>query len=184
MLPRTLSLVVASLLVAVALAGCAKEEQPPPDSTTTTPTTPTGTTPTTPTDNGTATPPVTPSPAPVSDKGAIQGQFEKSWTIDVPAISPKNVAINFNLTGAQAGAPVTAHVTLVLTGPDNAVLKTAQLGLGGDGDKVAWTLSAGDIGSAGPLTLKATTGASPGGPLPGVPSGGVGNYDLYAYVEY
>lgn len=171
------------LLLAASLAGCAKET-PPPDSSTTT-TTPTGSTPTTtPTGNGTTTPPATPNPDPVTDKGAMQGPFDKTWTVDVPAISPKNVAINFNMTGAQPGAPVTAHVSLVLTGPDGKVLKTAELGLGGNGDKVAWTLSAGDIVSAGALTLKATTGASPGGPAPGIPSGGIANYELYAYVEY
>lgn len=173
------------LVSALAISGCVKKDTTEPTPTTSTPTTsttPTGTTPTSPTNGGNSTPPK-PTTTAVVDKGAIQGQFEKAWTINVPVVSPASVTVLFNVTGAQAGAPATAAVYLVFTDPAGKVLKSATLGLGGD-PGVKWSFTAADITSTGDYKLKATSQAATG-PVPtGLPSGGVANYDLYAKVDY
>ena len=143
-----------------------------------------GTTTTPPTGNGT-TPGggSTPSPAPVEDAGAVQGPFEKSWTLSVPQVSPRAVTVLFNLTGAQPGVPATAKVHLEFISPDGTVLKSTDVGLGGSGESVAWTFGPADIQTTGDYVVRATaTAAAPG--APGLPSGGVGNYQFYGLVEY
>lgn len=183
---RRWPILAALLVAALATAGCAKEEDMPPgdDGTTTTTTPPTGgATTTTPPTNGTgggATPP--PAQKPVEDAGTINGPFDKSWTIPVPQVSPKVVTVLFNLTGAQAGAPATARVHLDFVSPDGTVLKSAVVGLG-ESPSVAWAFQPADIPTAGDYVVKASAAPSPGG-APGLPSGGVANYQLYALVEY
>lgn len=180
-----------ALLVTAALAGCTSDA-PPADGTTTPPTgtTPTGGTGTTPTGGtGTTTPPTSggnttnppANPAPVTASGQIAGPFEEEWAIPVPAVSPRAMTIQFNLTGAQPGAPVTASVFLVLKDPQGATVKSANLGLGGSGDKVDWAFSAADVTATGDYKLQATARSDL--PQP-VPSGGVANYQLTATVTY
>lgn len=179
---RLWSILVVLLASTVALAGCAKKSDPPPADTTPTPTTVTGTTPTTPTTN--VTPPPKPTVAPVKDTGQIQGQFDKSWKISLPAVSPKELAVLFNLTGVQAGAPPTAVVGLTLNGPDGKSLKAATIGLGQSANSVAWKLGPSEAQLTGDYTLKVTAQAPPA-PVPTtVPSGGAAIYDLLMQVEY
>ena len=178
---RARSLLVLVLLASVALGGCRPSSRTPPTDTTPTGSTPTGTTPTTPTTNGTTPPP---SVQPVKASGAIQGPFEQAWKITLPAVAPKSFTVAFNLTGVQPGAPPTAVVNILLSGPDGKAIKTATVGLGQSSDKVAWTLGASEAGTVGDYTLKATAQAPPA-PVPTtVPSGGVANYDLLMTVEY
>lgn len=182
---RRWPILAALLVAALATAGCAKEEDTPPgdDGTTTTTTPPTGgVTTTTPPTNGTGGGNPPPAQAPIEDSGAVNGPFDKSWTIPVPQVSPKVVTVLFNLTGAQPGAPVTARVHLDFVSPDGTVLKSAVVGLG-ESPSVAWAFQPADIPTAGDYVLKASA-ASPGAGAPGLPSGGVANYQLYALVEY
>lgn len=173
---------LAMLLAAAALtAGCTSDDEPGDGTTTTSP--PTGTTTATPPPGGNTTPPPGPAPQPVTDAGSIAGPFEKSWTITVPRLSPRAVTVNFNLTGAQAGAPPTAKVYLEFASPDGAVLKSTSVGLGGSGDSVAWSFTAADIAVTGDYVLRASA-SPPAAGAPGLPSGGVANYELYALVEY
>lgn len=147
-------------------------------------TTPTGGTTTPPTGNGT-TPGGggAPSTAPITDAGAVQGPFEKSWTLAVPQVSPRMVTVLFNLTGAQAGVPPTARVHLEFLSPEGQALKSTDVGLGGSGEAVAWTFGPADVPTPGDYVVRAS--ASPPAPgAPGLPSGGVGNYQFYAHVEY
>jgi hypothetical protein len=185
--PR-LTLVLVLLVVASAIAaGCIKKEDTNPPPSTTPPSggsPPTGTTPT-PTDNGTGTGGGTPPPQtqPVKDSGQIQGQFEKSWTLTVPVVAPRDVVVLFNLTGAQAGAPPTAQVYLTFSDPNGKMLKSATIGLNGPAN-VQWAFTAADITATGSYTLKATSQPATA-PLPqGLPSGGLANYDLFAKVDY
>lgn len=180
--PGGVLLVVLVLAVAIASAGCVKKDNPPPDATMTTPTG-TSSTPTPPTGGANGTSSTKPVVTPVTAKGAIQGPFDMTWKINVPQVSPKDLIVNFNLTGAQPGAPPTASVYLVLSGPDSKAIKTATIGLGGSGDKVAWTLGS-EAAAIGDYTLKATTQPAPGPAPTGLPSGGVANYDLFMGVDY
>jgi glucose/arabinose dehydrogenase len=178
---RARSILLVLALAGVALAGCTKKTDEPP-TTTPTPTATTGATPTTPTTNTTPAP--KPTVAPVTASGAIQGPFEGTWKIALPAVAPKSLAVSFNLTGAQPGAPPTAVVSLVLTGPDAKAIKTATIGLGQSANAVAWTLGPADATTVGDYTLKATSQAPPA-PVPtNVPSGGVANYALRMAAEY
>lgn len=181
---RRWSILALLLAAAVLTAGCTKGDggdggqattsTPPTGTTTTTPTTPTGN----------ATPPPRPSPAPVTDSGPIQGQFEKSWTLTVSQVSPRAVTVLFNLTGAQAGAPPTARVHLQFIGPDGAVVTSANIGLGEAGNAVGWTFGPADVPATGDYVVRATASPSPAPGGPGLPSGGVGNYQFFGLVEY
>ena len=179
------TLLVLLLAAATLTAGCTKDDGG--DGGGDGNTTPTGggtTTTTPPTQNGT-TPGggSVPQTAPVEDAGAIQGPFEKSWVLNVPQVSPRAITVLFNLTGAQPGVPATAKVHLEFLGPDGAVLKSTDVGLGGSGEAVAWTFGPTDAQTTGDYVVRATaTAAAPG--APGLPSGGVGNYQFYGLVEY
>lgn len=183
--PR-LSPLVASLVVLAALAGCVKDDATPPADGGTTPVTSTPT-PTTPgTGGGGGSGGNVQNPPPVTDKGSIQGPFDKSWTVPVPAVSPKAVTVVFNLTGVQAGAPPTASVFLAFKDPDGKTIKSAALGVGGSGNSVNWGFTAADILLTGDYKLVASANPTPGGapaPTP-LPSGGLANYDMSATVEY
>src|SRR5213592_3425158 len=109
---RGVALILVVLAAALAGAGCVKKNEPTPTTdVTSTPTATTGSS-STPTTTTTPTTVTKPSVAPVTDKGQIQGTFDKSWKINVPAISPLDMVVRFNLTGAQPGAPPTALVYL------------------------------------------------------------------------
>lgn len=161
---------VALLLAALLLAGCTGDDAPPAD-------------------DGAAPPPGgsggpsrgAPQPAPqatpVSESGDVSGPFEGAWTIVVPSVGARGLVVDFNLTGAQAGAPPTARVELTLLGPDGAVLETAVAGLGGAADAVHWRLGPSAVAQPGDYVLQAK--AAPGD----LPSGGLARYSLYAAVE-
>lgn len=173
-------ILLATLVLAAALvAGCTNKGTPTPvgNDTNTTP----GVTPTKPgggtTINGTK-----PADTNVTDSGAISGPFSKTWDIAVPNVGFKSAEIQFTLTGAQAGAPVTARVNLQLTDKDGKVVKSDTVGLGGSGDSVDWKLTVAELPAAGTYTLAAVAGAGPA-PAP-VPSVGVANYALTAMVMY
>lgn len=184
---RVHAVLLIGLLVATALAGCTGDDggdaaPTPPTETPPTggsPTTPTG--PTTPTPDDTTTPPPARADVVVTDAGAVQGPFEKSWTLDVPDAGYQAALIQFNLTGAQAGAPVTARVYLSVSGPDGTPLKSGTVGLGG-GNALEYAFSPGEL-PAGSYTVSAMAEPQQGG-VPGVPSFGIGNYELYAIVDY
>lgn len=115
----------------------------------------------------------------LTDSGAIQGPFTKQWDVEVANVGFTNAMVHFALTGAQAGAPPTARVNLVLLDPEGGVVKSAVAGLGGSGDTIEWTFTAADLSTAGTYTLQATAGDQ--APLPSV---GIANYDLMVMVEY
>ena len=179
------TLLVLLLAAATLTAGCTKEDggdggdggntTPTGGGTTTTPPTTNGTTP----GGGNA-----PTTAPVTDAGAVQGPFEKSWTLAVPQVSPRMVTVLFNLTGAQAGVPPTARVHLEFLSPEGQVLKSTDVGLGGSGEAVAWTFGPADVPAPGDYVVRASASATPAPGAPGLPSGGVGNYQFYGHVEY
>jgi hypothetical protein len=172
------------LAAAVLTAGCTKDEGDGQPTTSTPPTGGTTTTPPTTPGGGNSTTPPPASPAPVTDAGAIQGEFTKSWTLTVPALSPRAVTVLFNLTGAQAGAPPTAKVHMEFVAPDGSVLKSTDVGLGGSGNAVSWTFGPADVQATGDYVVRATAAASPVPGGPGLPSGGIANYDFYGAVEY
>jgi hypothetical protein len=181
MLPRAL---LVTLLVATALAaaGCVKNEAAP-----SAPSNGNDHAAPPPSDDGRGSnPPPPPARTPtsthVSDKGSIQGTFEHAWAIAVPAISPKDFTVDFALASAEAGAPVTAIVTLVLTDPDGKLVKTETIGLGQPHESVAWSLAPGDVMKTGDWKLKATAQAPAG--TEGIPSAGVAAWTLAAAVDY
>lgn len=184
---RRWSILLVLLVATTALAaGCTKKDDGGDGGGGDGNTTPTGTTPTSPTGGtgGNSTPQPRPTTQPVTDQGGIQGQFSKSWTLTVPQVSPKLVTVLFNLTGAQPGAPPTALVHLQFAGPDGTVLKSADVGLGASGgNAVAWTFGPADLGATGDYVVSATA-AAPAPGAPGLPSGGVGNFQFYGHVEY
>jgi hypothetical protein len=185
---RLLAVLLAALLSAVALAGCADDAD---DAGTPTPSPePTTPTPTTPGDGGDGgddnetPPPPARADVVVTDAGDVQGPFEKSWTLDVPDAAYRSVLVQFNLTPAQDGAPVTARVYVTFTGPDGAVLQSATVGLGG-APAAEFSFSPGAL-PAGSYTLAATAepSSAPAPGLPGTPSFGVAKFDVYAIADY
>lgn len=114
----------------------------------------------------------------LEDAGMIQGPFQESWDVVVENVAFRSALVEFALQGVQAGAPPAARVQLVLSDPDGAPVKTATLGIGGEGDSVSWTLTNAEIQAAGTYTLQATAQQGP------VPSGGVAQYTLHAVVDY
>lgn len=180
MAPRPL-LATLLLATAVALAGCTSDAPAPappkddaPDAPAAAP----------PAREPAAAPPVPQTrpanPDPTMDDGDIRGAFDKSWDIEAPRVGARGLTVLFNLTGVEAGAPPTATVTLRLVDPDGAPVRTATLGVGGDGNALAWTLQGTEM-MAGTYTLTAQAPA----PGPGsLPSAGLAQYDLYAYAEY
>lgn len=125
---------------------------------------------------------IKPATEPVTAEGSIRGQFEKEWLLEVPTAGFKQTLVEFNLSGVQDGAPPTARVYFALYKPDGSLLKGATLGMGQD-PLVTWTLTNADMPEPGAYLLKAT--AEPQNQSPtGVPSFGLADYELYAYVEY
>lgn len=169
--PRTAFLVGLLLAIAAAMAGCTDKDDGATDGTDDTGGT--GGT------GGNRTTPATPEPFVLEDSGAIAGPFSKAWGIEVENVAFTSAMIHFALSGAQAGAPPTARVNLELQDPEGAIIKSAVLGLGGEGDMVEWTLTPVDLPAAGTYSLVATSGGD--APLPSV---GIANYELAASVTY
>ncbi|HUR68883.1 MAG TPA: hypothetical protein VM370_06520 [Candidatus Thermoplasmatota archaeon] len=159
----------ATLLLATALvSGCTKKGE----DATPTPTTPTGSG-----GNGTASANI--SDFNITESGPIVGPFSQSWSIEVENVAFTSAMIHFALTGAQAGAPPTAHVNLQLIDPDGNEVISDTLGLGGSGNAVDWSFTSADLPAPGTYTLQAVAGSQ--APLPSV---GLANYELSAMVMY
>lgn len=182
MAARKWTLLAALLVVGAALAGCTSpSDSPAPKQPQAQP--PAGEQP------GPADPPAAqpakPAPAPkvepVYDSGAIQGSFEKAWTLDVPTMGFRSADVAFVLTGAQPGAPPTARVYLAFLDPDGKEIKSAILGLGGAANEVTWSFPNGDMPRAGAYRIVATAEPQDDAALPSV---GFANYELAAQVNY
>lgn len=177
---RLPTLLVALALPAALLAGCTAPEDTPSDDTTPQPGPGPG--------PGGSDPPPQDQPesvdaAPVDDSGDIVGPFQKAWELEVATIAFREAHVTFALAGAQAGAPPTASVQFSLLDPDGKVVKTALVGLGGEGDSLEWTLRAADLPSAGTYVLEAAS--TPTATAPGVPAApGLAKYTLHAEVVY
>ena len=125
--------------------------------------------------NGTA----TPEDFNLTDSGSINGPFAQTWDLVVENVGFTRATVHFALTGAQAGAPPTARVNLVLRDPDGAAVMSSTLGLGGSGNAVDWTLTPAELPVAGTYTLAAVADSAT--PLP---SAGLANYELAVLVTY
>lgn len=122
-------------------------------------------------------PPALPSAFFVTDSGAIQGPFERSWPLKVAAVGFRDALVDFNLSGAQADLPPTARLHLSLQDAAGHEIKGEDLGLGAD-PAARWVLSARDLPTPGDYVLKATSAAND------LPSGGAGAFSLFAAVTY
>lgn len=174
MLRRT---VLLALAVALLLAGCAAKDPAPTASTPPASSTP-APAPGPSQDQGNAAPAI-PTSVTLKDAGDVQGQFEKTWDLNVPAVGFRDALVQFNLTGASDGAPPTAHVYLSLLDASGKEVKGQAIGLGESANTLKWTLSPSQLGQ-GAYKLKAT---SQPGPV-ALPSGGLGKFSLYAAVAY
>lgn len=171
MAARAWALVATLLFASAALAGCTKPDAGD-DGAPTTPTLPTGGS----DGGGTG---ATPEDFLLDDGGTIQGPFSQSWNIEISNVAYSMAMVHFELAGLEAGAPPTARVNLQLADPDGNVVKSAIVGVGGDGNAASWDLTPAETPVPGTYVLSAVAGSD----AP-VPSLGLATWSLHAEVMY
>lgn len=183
---RTFALLLVGLLSATALSGCFGNDDGAAgsgdaDAGTAPPASggDAGTAPPPSSDGGGAAPPASRADVTLDDAGAIEGPFEKSWPVDVPAADYNNVLVQFALLPTEDGAPATARVFLSFEAPDGTSLRSVTLGLGGS-DRLEYSFNPGEL-AAGQYTLRATAEPTEIG---GVPSLGYATYEMHALADY